>query len=42
MRKLFQERKLFKGGNYMRKYGTYIEMEWNGFAKWPLSHLDNF
>ena len=22
MRKLFKERKLFKGGNYMRKYGT--------------------
>ena len=24
MRKLFKERKLFKGGNYMRKYGIYI------------------
>ena len=24
MRKLFKERKLFKGGNYMRKYGTSI------------------
>jgi hypothetical protein len=24
MRKLFKERKLFKGGNYVRKYGTYI------------------
>ena len=24
MRKLFKERKLFKGGNYMRKYGTLI------------------
>ena len=23
MRKLFKERKLFKGGNYMRKYGIY-------------------
>ena len=23
MRKLFKERKLFKGGNYMRKYGTF-------------------
>ena len=22
MRKLFKERKVFKGGNYMRKYGT--------------------
>ena len=22
MRKLFKERKLFKGGNHMRKYGT--------------------
>ena len=22
MRKLFKERKLFKGGNYMRKYGN--------------------
>ena len=25
MRKLFKERKLFKGGNYMRKYGTWSE-----------------
>ena len=25
MRKLFKERKLFKGGNYMRKYGIYQE-----------------
>ena len=25
MRKLFKERKLFKGGNYMRKYGRYVE-----------------
>ena len=24
MRKLFKERKLFKGGNYMRKYGSQI------------------
>ena len=24
MRKLFKERKLFKGGNYMRKYGRYL------------------
>ena len=24
MRKLFKVRKLFKGGNYMRKYGMYI------------------
>ena len=24
MRKLFKERKLFKGGNYMRKYGIFI------------------
>ena len=23
MRKLFKERKLIKGGNYMRKYGKY-------------------
>ena len=23
MRKLFKERKLFKGGNYMRKYGIF-------------------
>ena len=28
MRKLFKERKLFKGGNYMRKYGI-----WNSFGK---------
>jgi hypothetical protein len=25
MRKLFKERKLFKGGNYMRKYGNYFK-----------------
>ena len=25
MRKLFKERKLFKGGNYMRKYSIYIK-----------------
>jgi hypothetical protein len=25
MRKLFKERKLFKGGNYMRKYGIYVQ-----------------
>ena len=24
MRKLFKERKLIKGGNYMRKYGKYL------------------
>ena len=24
MRKLFKERKLFKGGNYMRKYGIHV------------------
>ena len=24
MRKLFKERKLFKGGNYMSKYGVYM------------------
>ena len=24
MRKLFKERKLFKGGNYMRKYGRFL------------------
>ena len=24
MRKLFKERKLFKGGNYMRKYGILV------------------
>ena len=24
MRKLFKERKLFKGGNYMRKYGSQV------------------
>ena len=26
MRKLFKERKLIKGGNYMRKYGMYFEI----------------
>ena len=29
MKKLFKERKLFKGGNYMRKYGIYI---YKGFS----------
>ena len=29
MRKLFKESKLFKGGNYMRKYGIHF---------YPLSH----
>ena len=28
MRKLFKERKVFKGGNYMRKYGM-----------WPVYHI---
>ena len=28
MRKLFKERKLFKGRNYMRKYGS-----WNMYIK---------
>ena len=27
MRKLFKERKLFNGGNYMRKYGRYFHIE---------------
>ena len=27
MRKLFKERKLFKGGNYMRKYGMYQNLK---------------
>ena len=27
MRKLFKERKLFKGGNYMRKYGILLYSE---------------
>ena len=27
MRKLFKERKLFKGGNYMRKYGILLILE---------------
>ena len=30
MRKLFKERKLFKGGNYMRKYGMYFFQETDG------------
>ena len=28
MRKLFKERKLFKGGNYMRKYGKCFGMRY--------------
>ena len=34
MRKLFKERKLFKGGNYMRKYGI-----WNLCQLWRLLKL---
>ena len=30
MRKLFKERKLFKGGNYMRKYGNIFEIPLSG------------
>ena len=28
MRKLFKERKLFKGGNYMGKYDNWIDDDW--------------
>ena len=35
MRKLFKERKLFKGGNYMRKYGMCIFLN----HKLPLKFL---
>ena len=36
MRKLFKERKLFKGGNYMRKYGIWIIYQKNGNL--PIEH----
>ena len=35
MRKLFKERKLFKGGNYMRKYGIRINLG----IKWIISRI---
>ena len=39
MRKLFKERKLFKGGNYMRKYGKYRGFLPNAtFGTWKKSH----
>ena len=33
MRKLFKERKLFKGGNYMRKYGNSNFVKFGLFEK---------
>ena len=46
MRKLFKERELFKGGNYMRKYGTkllfMIEKQIRSFVFWEKLWLDNF
>ena len=37
MRKLFKERKLFKGGNYMRKYGRPSKPEDRSFTQ-PVTH----
>ena len=37
MRKQFKERKLFKGGNYMRKYGTCFQLP---FRNLPFLGLD--
>ena len=34
MRKLFKERKLFKGGNYMRKYGRPSLIKKDGRGRW--------
>jgi hypothetical protein len=48
MRKLFKERKLFKGGNYIRKYGMYDAMaaRLKGFHSHrylnPRTHLTDF
>ena len=39
MRKLFKERKLFKGGNYMRKYCTLVTYD---FAHADLVTADFF
>ena len=36
MRKLFKERKLFMGGNYMRKYGTFNVDKMNANWVWSL------
>ena len=38
MRKLFKERKLFKGGNYMRKYGIYPKYYKNSNESCTLIH----
>ena len=39
MRKLFKERKLFKGGNYMRKYGKRPKFDKNFKIRLQLEHL---
>ena len=41
MRKLFKERKLFKGGNYMRKYG-YLNFKVENILKGSLDSIDPF
>ena len=38
MRKLFKERKLFKGGNYMRKYGKFFCI-WGIFGQTVSTHF---
>ena len=38
MRKLFKERKLFKGGNYMRKYGILFYLTSILFPGEPANH----
>ena len=39
MRKLFKERKLFKGGNYMRKYGMWFHVS-KGLSLEKLKNCD--
>ena len=44
MRKLFKERKLFKGGNYMRKYGMNgpLKMFDTNFVKTHMHKVSNY
>ena len=37
MRKLFKERKLFKAGNYMRKYGKYVLILPSSLSRYSLA-----
>ena len=42
MRKLFKERKLIKGGNYMRKYGMHIVQDYFGVIVFTYPYFDAY